>query len=188
MFVLSNNFKQKKMKTKTQKILEVLRIVSWVVFIGSAVAAMVQIIAFAISFIEPDTAMTITSKTIKLTELRKTHLMEYVFLVALLLVMAVLHMNVWQKVKDLLTGINLNSPFSSKISDLLEKIGYLLFSIWLVGFIVGIYTDQLSKQIEGLKNNFDIDFNYLFISGIVYIISQVFKRGIELQNENDLTV
>jgi Protein of unknown function (DUF2975) len=176
------------METKTQKNLEVLQIVSWVVFIGSVVAALVQIIAFAISFIAPDAAMTISGTTVKLTELRKNNLMEYIFLVSLLLVMAILHINVWQKVKDLLTGINLNSPFTYKISYLLEKIGYLLFSIWLIGFIIGLYTDQLSKQIEGLKNLFNIDFNYLFVSGIVYIISQVFKRGIELQTENDLTV
>ena len=29
---------------------------------------------------------------------------------------------------------------------------------------------------------------YLFMAGIVYIISQIFKRGIEIEEENQLTV
>jgi hypothetical protein len=34
----------------------------------------------------------------------------------------------------------------------------------------------------------DMGDEYLFIAGMIYIISQIFKRGIEIQEENNLTV
>ena len=71
---------------------------------------------------------------------------------------------------------------------LLEKIGYFLISIWIVGTIADNYIQWLAKRIGQNISELDIDFNYLFIAGIVYIISQVFKRGVEIQTENDLTV
>ncbi|MBN2635649.1 MAG: DUF2975 domain-containing protein [Prolixibacteraceae bacterium] len=29
---------------------------------------------------------------------------------------------------------------------------------------------------------------FLFMAGLVFVISQIFKRGVEIQSENDLTV
>ncbi len=97
-------------------------------------------------------------------------------------------MQVWEKVKDLLTKINLKSPFKMEAALLLEKIGYFLMGIWIVGTIAENYVQWLSKSIGKSLIDVKIDFNYLFIAGIVYIISQVFKRGVEIQNENELTV
>lgn len=50
------------------------------------------------------------------------------------------------------------------------------------------YFDFISKRTGiDLVNHFNHG-EYFFMAGIVYIISQIFKRGVELQEENELTV
>jgi len=45
----------------------------------------------------------------------------------------------------------------------------------------GIATDPLNK--------FWVDYQaFIMMSAVIYIIALIFKKGIELQNENDLTV
>ena len=60
--------------------------------------------------------------------------------------------------------------------SLLIALAFMLAYLW---FLVIKLFDKL-KIGEG--NNF------LFMAAIVYIISQIFKRGIEMQEENELTV
>lgn len=176
------------MKTQTESVLDVLRIVALIAHVGAIVIMSIQIAAFVLSFLNQDLPMTISDTPMKLTELRHNHLVEYVFAMSFNLVMAVLNVQVWGQVKDALTQINLKNPFSIKVAKILERIGYILFSIWLVGAIGEGYINYLSKTIGGLDSNLEIDFVYLFNAGIVYIISQIFRRGVELQEENELTV
>ena len=173
---------------KTEKILETLKIVVWVIFIGTAVFALIQIIAFVMSLIIPDTAKYISGIDIKFSELRMNHLKEYVFVVSFILAIAVLNVQAWQKVKDILTKINLQTPFSMDVAKLLEEIGQILISIWVISYIGNQYVHWLAKHIEGIEGRLDISFQYLFSAGIVYIVSQIFKRGVELQNESELTI
>ncbi len=176
------------MQTQTQKILDFLRIVAWIAFIGSIILFMINIATFIVGFLAPDSKMTFSGTNIKLSGLRKEHLKEYIFAFSFLITVAFLNVQVWKNVRDVLQKINLESPFSMEIAKILEKIGYYLISIWAVGFLGDGYFDYLAKRIEGVERGMDIDFNYLFVAGIVYIISQIFKRGVELQDESDLTV
>ncbi len=176
------------MQTQTEKILNFLRFISWIAFIGSIVLLLMKISAFGVGLLAPNTKMTFSGTNIKLSGLRKDHLKEYLFAFSFLITVAILNVQVWENVKNVLHKINLKNPFSMEIAKILEKIGYLLLSIWAVGFIAEGYLDYLSKRIDGVEKGMDIDFNYLFTAGIVYIISQIFKRGVELQEENELTV
>jgi hypothetical protein len=76
-----------------------------------------------------------------------------------------------------------------EVEKKLERIACLLLAVWIVsGIFWKIYIYYLS-QATGIQlpANTSGD-EYLFMAGIIYIISQVFKRGIEIQEENDLTV
>ncbi|MES2797548.1 MAG: DUF2975 domain-containing protein [Bacteroidota bacterium] len=176
------------MKTQTEKILTVLRMVSWVSFIGANIIFALSIVTFIISFFWPDANINFKGLITYHAEFRKDHLIEYIFIFSFTLVWAYLNVQIWGKIKEVLYKVNLENPFSMNIAMMLEKIGYLLFSVWLIGFIANGYTDYLSKNIEGIEKGFDTDFSFLFSAGIVYIISQIFKRGVEIQSENELTV
>jgi hypothetical protein len=55
-------------------------------------------------------------------------------------------------------------------------------------FIGNAYSHYLMKSTGVELDAFNTSGEYFFIAGMVYIISQVFKRGIEMQEENTLTV
>jgi hypothetical protein len=89
----------------------------------------------------------------------------------------------------LLTKLKLQTPFSMEVEKKLETIAYLSLGVWITGSIFwAIYTYYLAQDtgIQLSANNSGDE--YFFMAGIVYIISQVFKRGIEIEEENQLTV
>lgn len=176
------------MKTQTEKILSILRVASWVLFIGACIILGLVIATFLISFIWPEAKINFDGIIGNQSEFRKNHLVEYLLIFLFTLLWAIFNVRVWAKIKQVLYKINLKSPFSMDIAMLLEKISYLLFGVWLMGFSANGFTDYLSKRIDGIEKGLDADFGFLFSAGIVFIFSQIFKRGIEIQSENDLTV
>ncbi|CAH0994522.1 hypothetical protein EMA8858_00632 [Emticicia aquatica] len=176
------------MKTQTEKILKILRIVAWIAFVGSVTIFGLTIATVVISIILPDAKINFSGIIMNQAELRKTHLIAYLFIFSFTLTWAFLNIQLWKSVKNVLYKINMQKPFSMEVANVLEKIGFLLLSIWAVEFISDGYIDYLSKHIEGVEKGFKVSLFYLFNAGIVYIVSQIFKRGVELQEENELTV
>jgi len=76
-----------------------------------------------------------------------------------------------------------------EVENKLGRIAYLLFGVWLVSSVFWkTYMYYLSKTtgIQLLTNSNGDE--YFFMACMIYIISQVFKRGIEIQEEIQLTV
>ncbi|RYY11044.1 MAG: DUF2975 domain-containing protein, partial [Chitinophagaceae bacterium] len=49
------------------------------------------------------------------------------------------------------------------------------------------YTSWLLKKTGQLYGSL-LSGEFIFMVGLVYIISKIFKRGVEIQTENDLTI
>lgn len=171
---------------KTEQILQILRVSAWIVFISAIIRVIVLVGLFVLSHFSDGDGF------------QSDHLVPSVSMFSLLLAIAILHVQVWEKVKDILTQINLGNPFSMKTAQQLINTAYLLLSVWIISFIGKNYVHYLNKRISGATEfiqgfdfslaNFDADGIYLLNAGIVYIIAQVFKRGVELQQENELTI
>ena len=88
--------------------------------------------------------------------------------------------------------LNIAQPFNKTVRRFILKVSFMtlligLFSAWGVK-----YSEWLIKQ--GVKIP-DIQYLrlggadvWLFMSVILFVIAQIFKRGIEIQTENELTV
>ena len=100
---------------------------------------------------------------------------------------SLLNITIWILVLRLLKRIQLTNPFNKKVIERLERISYLLFSIWILSICAGGFFAWLGEN-AGELNESQSHGPYLFMAGLVFIISQIFKRGVELQNENNLTV
>jgi len=87
--------------------------------------------------------------------------------------------------------LNMVKPFSSEVGRLIVKIGCVALVISTLSWAGTQYSEWLLKQ--GVKlplmykylGGADV---YLMMGAMLFIIAQVFKRGIEIQTENDLTV
>ncbi len=182
------------MKTQTEKILNILRIIVRIGYVGSIIVA-IMIIGFSIAFIflSPNTdfakTLFITDKKLPFSTLKNEYSGWFMGYIILSLLKYYFVIKIWKLGKDTLTNLDIISPFSPKISINIEKTAYLMIIIGVANFII----QQYESVLEGLttnhvKYNYSLDLTYIFGVGIVYLVSQIFKRGIEIQEENDLTV
>jgi hypothetical protein len=87
--------------------------------------------------------------------------------------------------------LNLVKPFSIEIAKLIEKISYEALSIAIVSFIARQFTKNITQSgfdVGHVNKYWSDPTAFLMMAAIIYVIYQLFKKGIELQNENDLTV
>ena len=87
--------------------------------------------------------------------------------------------------------LNLVQPFS-------KEVGRLIFKISFVALVVGIlslsgfqYSEWLVRQhvlLPEMYTFFGGGDVFLFMAATLFVIALVFKRGIEIQSENELTV
>jgi hypothetical protein len=83
--------------------------------------------------------------------------------------------------------LKLDSPFSFVTAKNIERITYLIIAlsvvIWITDFFSGWLVEQsVSSGIESTSLEF------ILLADVLFIFSQIFKRGVELQSENEMTV
>ncbi len=181
------------MKTQTEKILNILRVMAWIGYIGSIVLTVIVGIVTIYFFIFSDANfaknITISDAKLSFRALKNDYLGRLIFYYILSLIKIYFVIKIWKLAKDALTNININNPFTSDTSIIIEKIAHLTIIIGVINFIIGQYVITLEGLITNhFKYSFSPDLTYIFGIGIIYLISQIFKRGVELQEENELTV
>lgn len=177
------------MKIKTETILTVSKYLALLGGVGCSILFGSQILTLVSSFINPEWAKLTYQVDLNLFSIRDQSIVFYVFAMILTIAVSVLKALFWYKVFGLLSEIKLQTPFSREVVKKLEMMAYIMFYVWIVSSIFWkTYTFYL-KQETGIQLPIrNSDDEYLFMAGIIYIISQIFKRGIELQEENQLTV
>lgn len=85
----------------------------------------------------------------------------------------------------------MSKPFNSFVSEQITQISYFTLSIGLLSYLARQTTKNLQHhgyEIDQL-NQFWVDSQaFILMAAVVYVIATIFKKGLELQNENDLTV
>jgi len=177
------------MKTKTEIILVVLKVLALIAAIGFSIECGAELLTFVSSFINPGWAKNVLGASKQWFQVREYSTLYFSFGMSLIILASALKATVWYIMFDLLLKLQLRSPFSMVVSKKLEKLAYLLLAVWvLMAFIGKTYLHYVVESTGITLTDFNNGDEYLFIAGIVYIISQIFRRGIELQTENDLTV
>jgi hypothetical protein len=91
----------------------------------------------------------------------------------------------------LLQKMNLSNPFSAYVSEQITKVSYCTFSIGLINyFAVSTSRNLVHKgyNIDQLNSFWVNTEAFILMAAIINVISIIFKRGVELQQENELTV
>jgi len=91
----------------------------------------------------------------------------------------------------LMQTLDISSPFQLPVAMQISKISKTTFSIGLISYIAFQSARNMGHHglITGSLNTFWGDSQaYILMSAIIYIIALIFKRGIEMQAENDLTI
>ena len=176
------------MKKRTEIILLVLKYLSLVAAIGFSIECGTQLFYFVASLINPDWAKNGYQIERDWYRIHEYSTRYYVFAMSLVISISALKAWIWYLIFGLLLKLQLKSPFTMLVTKKLESIAYRLLGVWFLISIVGKnYSHYLMKTTEIQLPTSSGD-EYFFIAGIVYIISQIFKRGVEMQEENQLTV
>lgn len=178
------------MQRKTDSILKVLNVLSWIAFIGLCIEAGALLFNFIYSLFNPSPAQKLY-KTLDLSALQVEDFTRYIAVMSFIVVLAILKALLFYSVVRLFMKLNIVNPFTPAIARLIEKISYESIGIAVVSFIAHQYFRQLLHKGYEIKNaeNYWSDWvAFLMMAAVVYVISQIFQKGIALQKENDLTV
>lgn len=178
------------MSKKNNFVFIVLKIVAWVIFIGLCVEAGGLIVNFIFSLFKPESVQNLYQK-LDLSEMYNQSKWTYFSMYTFILVISIFKAYLFYIVIILISKLDLSKPFNSFVSKQITKISYFTLSIGLLSFIARQTAKNLQHrgyEIDQL-NQFWVDSQaFILMAAIVYVIATIFKKGIELQNENELTI
>lgn len=167
-----------------------LHIVAWVIFVGLCIEAGGLIVNFIFSLFKPEFVQNLY-QTLDLTEMFKVNKWAFFGIYSFILSISILKAFLFYIVIRLMHKMDLTKPFNTFVSDQLLQISYSTLAIGLLSFIAR----QIAKNL--MHHGFDTDSlnqfwadsqAFILMGAVVYIIATIFKKGVDIQNENDLTV
>ncbi len=178
------------MSKKNNFVFIALHIVAWVIFVGLCIEAGALIVNFVFSFFKPEVLGDLYQK-LDLTLLYKQNRWVFFGVYSFILFISVLKAMLFYVVIELLLKLDLSNPFSDFVAKKISQISYTTLSIGLISHIAKQTTKSLAHHGYDINmlDKFWVDSEaFILMAAIIYVIHQIFKRGIELQTENDLTI
>jgi hypothetical protein len=108
-----------------------------------------------------------------------------------ILIISILKALLFYAVIILVTKINLSKPFNIFVSKQISQISYYTLSIGLLSYLARETAKNLQHHgyaIDKLNQFWGDPQAFILMAAVVYIIATIFSKGVELQNEIDLTV
>ncbi len=183
--------KIRKMKPTTKLVLAILHVIAWIIFLGLCVKTGAILYSFFVSLaMSPEGAKNLYME-LNLSSLYHFDRVYYIVLVSTIIVLSALKALLFYFVVKIFLKINFVKPFSADVSRFIAMIGYLALGIGVLTEIANKNCDWLVKQgvtFPDLQSVLGGGGEFLLLGAVIFMISQVFKRGIEIQTENELTV
>jgi hypothetical protein len=182
-----------KIKISTTQILKILYVLSWIIFIGVCIEAGGFIVNAFFALANPG----IVKHLWQQVDLSSLYAYDhgYFFVVTFFMsIVAIMRALLFYLIIKILHGkkLNISQPFNNETGKFIFSLAYLSLGIGLFSFWGVKYSEWLANQ--GVKMP-DIQYLrlggadvWLFMSVTLFVIAQIFKRGIEIQTENELTI
>jgi Protein of unknown function (DUF2975) len=174
------------MKTKTERILLIMNVLAWLALVGLIVQGSAILISYGVSIANPIGAKNLYMG-MNLYILRQADFWEYTGFVSFIVFFLVVKAFIAWLVIKVLSKIKLENPFTGDIAGRLERISYFIFGLSLMTIPYSAYTEWLLKRFPTLPEKY-MSGDFFFLAGIIFVLAQIFKKGVEIQSENELTV
>jgi hypothetical protein len=168
----------------------VLHVVAWLIFVGLSIEAGGLIVNFIFSVFKPEFVGNLYQK-LDLSKMYQQSKWVFFGMYGFLLAVSILKAVLFYVLIVLLYKLDLSNPFSSYVANKIKSIAWYTFSIGIISLIARQSAKNLLHygfEIDKLNQFWEDGQAFILMAAVVYVISQIFKRGVELQNENDLTV
>lgn len=182
------------MEIKTVTIMKVLNILSWILFIGLCIeAGSVLFNASYVTFYNPEGAKYLFGN-VDVSSLLAFDKGYYFVLLLLIFIASAFKALLFYLIVKVFADkqLNFSKPFNEDFRKFLVQITYIsfgigLFSYWATGLIdwlSGLGVSLLPPDAFRIGGA-DV---WLFMGVVLWVIAIIFKKGIEIQSENELTV
>ena len=173
-----------------------LNILSWIIFIGLCIESGGLVFNAIISIFINSKASSNFWGGINLYELYKFNQSHFITLVALLIIISLQKSMLFYMIVNLFHNkkLNFSSPFNESLGKRIFYLSYLSIGIGLFTYLGNRFSNWLSIVSSGEVSlsaqniKFEGADVWLFMGVILITFAMIFKKGIELQSENDLTV
>ena len=171
-------------------IIDGLHIVAWVIFVGLGIEAGALIVNFIFSIYNPEFVQNLYQK-LDLGQMYVRSKGAFYGIYSFILFISLLKACLFYVVIELLWKLNLEKPFNSLVSKQITQISYLTFSIGILSFLArqtAINLQHRGYVIDNLNEFWADSQAFILMAAVIYVIAVIFKKGVEIQNESDLTV
>ena len=184
------------MSKRTDFVFKVQNVLSWIIFIGLCVESGSLIVNAINSILFNPIAASRFLNGVNLYDLYKFNQSHFITFVSLLIIVSVLKSILFYLIVSLFhkKKLNLTSPFNEVLGQYIFKLAYVVLGIGIFTYWGNSFSNWLKiiSNAAILPEAQNIKFEgagiWLFMGNILIIVALIFKRGIELQSENDLTV
>ena len=174
------------MKTRTDLVLVVLKVLAWITFFGLLVKAGSILISYGVSIRNPIASENLYMSW-NLSKVQAYDFWQYTVVVLMNVAILIVDAYIAYLITRALSKIKMSNPFTPAVSRLLERISYLILFVWVLAMLYNGHIGWLSKQIAGFQET-KFSGEFILMAGVVFVFSQIFKKGVEIQSENELTV
>jgi len=167
-----------------------LYIVAWLIFVGLSIEAGALLVNFFFSLYKPEFVQNLYQK-LDLTKMFEASKWAFFGIYSFILIISILKACLFYKVISLMHKMDLSKPFNSFVSRQISQISYFTLSIGLLSYIARQIAKNLMHHgfVPDSLNQFWADSQaFILMGAVIYIIATIFKKGVDIQNENDLTV
>lgn len=167
-----------------------LYIIAWLIFVGLSIEAGGLIVNFFFSLYKPEFVQNLYQK-LDLTEMYQKSQLAFFGIYSFILTISIIKACLFYIVIRLMHKIDLSKPFNSFVARQISVVSYFTLSIGLLSYIARQLTKNLMHHgfVTDNLNQFWADSQaFILMGAVIYIIATIFKKGVDIQSENDLTV
>ncbi len=179
------------MKATSKGILSILHVISWIIFLGLCFKTGTLLFSSFFSvYVNPEGAKKLYLE-LNLSNLYDHDPVYYIIVTSLLVVITALEALIFYLVIKIFLKINYVHPFSKQIASLISGIGYISLIVGILCNIAKSHVEWLIKQgvsFPDMNPYIGAGSEFILFAGVIFFIAQIFKRGMEIQSENELTV
>lgn len=167
-----------------------LYVIAWIIFVGLSIEAGGLLVNFFFSLYNPEFIQNLYQK-LDLVEMYKESRLAFFGVYSFILIISILKACLFYTVIMLMHKMNLSKPFDNFVATKISQVSYFTLSIGLLSYIAKELVNDL-KHYNFVPNNLDQFWAdsqaFILMGAVIYIIATIFKKGVDIQNENDLTV
>jgi hypothetical protein len=174
----------------TKTIFNILNILAWITFVGLCIKAGTILCTSLLSlFINPEAAKNL-QPGLNLSALYKYSMVQFAAMLSMIILLAGLKAFIFYLVINMFKKLNHQHQLSTELSIFNARITCIVLVIGLLTAVANNYTDLLINRGVSLKDVQEYlgsGNEFLLLGVILFFTARFFKKGIEIQSDNELS-